>query len=97
MFQRFVLMPAFALAMVEAGKRIGLLPSGDPLLIFVLLLQGCMPSAQNSVLILQLEKRPHAAASMARLISTVYVLSILPIGLLIRALLSFCPLGFENS
>lgn len=95
MFQRFCLMPALALAMVEAGKRTGLLlPTGDPLLIFILLLQACMPSAQNSVLILQLEKRPHAAASMARLISTVYVLSILPIGLLIRALLSYCPLGF---
>lgn len=92
MFQRFLIMPVLALAMVEGGKRLGLLPAGDSLLIFILLLQGCMPSAQNSVLILQLERRPQAAASMARLISTVYVLSILPIGLLLRALLSYCPL-----
>lgn len=85
-------MPLLALAMVEAGKKLGILPTNDPLFIFILLLQGCMPSAQNSVLILQLEKRPQAAASMARLISTIYVLSIIPIGLLLRALLSICPL-----
>jgi hypothetical protein len=29
---------------------------------------------------------------MARLISTIYVLSVLPIGLLLQALLSMCPL-----
>lgn len=51
-----------------------------------------MPPAQNSTLILQLEKRPQAAASMARIVSTIYVLSILPMGLLLQALLSNCPL-----
>lgn len=71
-----------------AGKHLGILPS-DPLLVFVLLLQGCMPSAQNSVLILQLEKKPAAAASLARLLSVVYVLSIVPIGLLLRAILTY--------
>jgi hypothetical protein len=32
----------------------------DRLLWFVLLMQGCMPSAQNSVVILQMEKEPTA-------------------------------------
>jgi predicted permease len=32
----------------------------DRLLWFVLLMQGCMPSAQNSVVILQMEKDPAA-------------------------------------
>jgi predicted permease len=58
MLQRFVLMPAVTVALVEAGKRAGLVPAKDHLLVFILLLLGCMPSAQNSVLILQLEKRP---------------------------------------
>lgn len=92
MCQRFLIMPVLALAMVEAGKRAGVIPANDPLLVFILLLQGCMPNAQNSVLILQLEKRPQAAASMARLTSTVYVLSILPIGILLQAILSRSPL-----
>lgn len=92
MLQRFVLMPAVTFGVVAAGKRAGIIPAHDHLLVFILLLQGCMPSAQNSVLILQLEKRPQAAASMARLISTIYVLSVLPIGLLLQALLSICPL-----
>lgn len=87
MVQRFILMPLVAAGMVIGGRALGLLPF-EPLLLFVLLMQGCMPSAQNSVLILQLEKRPQAAASMARLISTVYILSVLPIGLLLRTILS---------
>lgn len=77
----------------SGGKSLGLLPAGDPLLVFILLLQGCMPSAQNSVLILQLEKRPAAASSMARLLSVVYVLAIIPIGLLLRLILQQVPLN----
>lgn len=92
MGQRFLIMPALTVALVAAGKRAGVIPAHDPLLVFILLLQGCMPNAQNSVLILQLEKRPQAAASMARLTSTVYVLSILPIGILLQAILSRSPL-----
>ena len=67
---------------VLAGVRSTIIPA-DPLLIFILLLQSCMPSAQNSVVILQLDDKPEAAGSMARTISALYTLSVLPMALLI--------------
>mmetsp|Transcript_69955 Transcript_69955/g.195669 ORF Transcript_69955/g.195669 Transcript_69955/m.195669 type:complete len:81 (+) Transcript_69955:169-411(+) len=64
------------------GVRSTIIPA-DPLLIFILLLQSCMPSAQNSVVILQLDDKPEAAGSMARTISALYTLSVIPMALLI--------------
>lgn len=40
MLQRFLLMPAVTFAMVAAGKRAGVVPAHDHLLVFILLLQG---------------------------------------------------------
>ena len=91
MTHRFILMPVVVLTLVGWAQQKGLLPKNDPLLTFLLLLQACMPSAQNSVLILQLEKRPEEAAQLAQLVSAVYILSIIPMGLLIKAILSRVP------
>lgn len=49
----------------------------------------CMPSAQNSVVILQMEERPDLAASMAKTLTTVYLLSALPIAVLLPLMLLF--------
>lgn len=50
------------------GVKYGLVPQ-DPMLLFVLLMQSCMPSAQNSVIMLQVTKNigshPVAAFSKA--------------------------------
>ena len=46
--------PLLSSALFQAALRAGLLPA-DPLRDLVLLLQSCMPSAQNSVLALQAE------------------------------------------
>lgn len=125
----------------DTGLRTGLIPKGDPLLAFVLLLQACMPCAQNTVVILQLQKRPEvrssfvyaytymcvgvggwctwwtrtvhatpfrifdpppspppslvpltrpqAAASMAKLVSLIYILAIVPMGVLLSAVLQY--------
>jgi len=48
----------------------------DKLLVLILLLETCMPSAQNSTVILQLQKKSAAAARMARVLMAVYILGI---------------------
>lgn len=45
---RFLAMPLGGVALLEAGTRLDLIPR-DPLLRFLLLMEACMPSAQNSV------------------------------------------------
>jgi hypothetical protein len=42
MLQRFAVMPVVATVMVELGEHWGFI-KGDPLLVFILLMQGCMP------------------------------------------------------
>lgn len=49
----------------------------------------CMPSAQNSVVILQMEKKAELAASMATTLAIVYLLSAVPIAILLSAILQF--------
>jgi len=88
-FSRFVLMPLTALALLKAGRATALIPSSDKLLAFILLLQACMPCAQNTVVILQLQKRPAAAASMATLVSLIYILAVVPMGFLLSAVLQY--------
>ena len=48
-----------------------------------------MPSAQNSVVILQMEERPDLASSMAKMLTTVYLLSAVPIAVLLPLMLLF--------
>lgn len=48
----------------------------NPLLLFVLLLETCMPSAQNSTVIYQLQGRRDAARRLAKVLMLVYVLGI---------------------
>lgn len=52
-------------------------------------LYRCMPSAQNSVVILQMEKQPELASSMAKTLTAVYLLSAVPIAFLLSAILQF--------
>ncbi|CAM9880173.1 unnamed protein product [Chrysoparadoxa australica] len=88
MLARFAIMPVGAYFMLRTGSSMGLIPY-DKLLWFVLLMEGCMPSAQNSVLILNLERKAGAATSMARTLSTVYLFSVVPIALLLTTILNF--------
>ncbi|CAM9324627.1 unnamed protein product, partial [Heterosigma akashiwo] len=52
---RFVCAPVVIFGLIRAFKVFGFMPA-DPVLLFVLLLESCMPSAQNSVVILQVEQ-----------------------------------------
>ena len=76
---RFLLMPTLGFAMLAALKKY--VPSmasvlSDPILVFVLLLQTCMPSAQNSTVILQLQGNRGAAARMAKALMAIYIMGI---------------------
>ncbi|CAM9548040.1 unnamed protein product, partial [Hapterophycus canaliculatus] len=49
---RWLLLPLLTSGLLFAGVKRGLVPQ-DPMLLFVLLMESCMPSAQNSVIMLQ--------------------------------------------
>lgn len=76
---RFLLMPSVAFALIAAARKffpsLGSLLT-DPLVLLVFLLETCMPSAQNSTVILQLQGNRKGAARMARVLMLVYVLGI---------------------
>jgi len=76
---RFMLIPTVGFAIIKALKtRVPALSSilSDPILVFVLLLETAMPSAQNSTVILQLQKKSAAAARIARILLAIYVLGV---------------------
>lgn len=78
-FGKFLLAPVIGFATIGALKRhVPFLSSAlsDPILIFVLLLETCMPSAQNLAVILQLQGDRAGAARIARLLLAVYVLGV---------------------
>jgi auxin efflux carrier family protein len=50
--------------------------TNDPMLYFVLLLETCMPSAQNLTVILQLQNKNDASARLAKTLLFVYVLGV---------------------
>ena len=82
---RFIIMPLFGVTLISLLSKFSIIPSNDKLLKFILMLQCCMPSAQNGVVILQLsEETSHLAGSMARTISSLYISSIIPLAILLQ-------------
>ena len=77
---RFLLMPSLAFALLGAAKKYA--PGAtaylakDPMLLFILLLETCMPSAQNSTVILQLLGQKSAAGALAKVLMVTYVLGV---------------------
>lgn len=59
----------------------------DRLMLFVLFLESCMPSAQNTVIIHSLEGRAADGTRLARLLLWIYVLSVVPLSLLLTMFL----------
>lgn len=77
---RFLLMPTVAFTLMTLATKYipaaSRLFSQDPLLLLILLLEACMPSAQNSTVILQLQQKKDAAGRVARVLLAMYVLGI---------------------
>ncbi|PRW21016.1 auxin efflux carrier family [Chlorella sorokiniana] len=85
---RFLLVPLATMACLQALAAGGLLPPvlSDPVLLFVLLVEACMPSAQNLIILLQLSERTQALApAFARLLLKLYFWAILPCTLWVTA------------
>ncbi|KAJ1417316.1 hypothetical protein B484DRAFT_400890 [Ochromonadaceae sp. CCMP2298] len=77
---RFLLMLSLAFSAVGLSSHyfpsVNALFKKDPLLLLVLLLEACMPSAQNTTVILQLQQRKNAAGRLARVLMVLYVLGL---------------------
>lgn len=77
---RFLLMPTIGFGLYKLGVQY--IPGArelfkkDPLLLLVLLLETCMPSAQNTTVILQLQGNKAAATRLARTLMVVYILGV---------------------
>ena len=76
---RFLLMPTLGFFLIkQARAKVPMLANvlSDPMLVFILLLETCMPSAQNSTVILSLNGDSAGASQMARLLVAVYIAGI---------------------
>lgn len=79
---RFVCMPVIAMLMVKYG------PFRAPFVAFALLLESVMPSAQNSTLILNMQKRHKDASSVASILLIVYLVGVVPISVALTIFLA---------
>jgi hypothetical protein len=90
-FSRFILSPALALTTVKLLKVANLLPADNArtlaVVTFTLLMEGCMPPAQNSVIMLNLAQEKERASKMAKLLTVMYALSAVPVTLLLSGCL----------
>ncbi len=89
---RFILSPILALTSVKLMNILGLMPVDNArtlaIVTFTLLMEGCMPPAQNSVIMLQLANEKERASKMAKLLTVSYALSAIPVTLLLSGCLS---------
>ena len=94
---RFILAPCWSLAFVWGLNQLNLLGgAGTParaILSFVILMEGCMPPAQNSVVMLQLVGFTQAASAMAQTLTILYGLAVVPVTLLLSGCLSISGIG----
>lgn len=82
---RYVLSPIFMWSLLKIANKCGRIGASqaDPMLWFVLILQSCMPSAQNSVLMLQVADKGKEASAMAKFLFSVYFTAMLPVVLIV--------------
>jgi predicted permease len=71
---RLLVMPLCAMAAVALGARVGLVDPRDPVMLIVLLINGCTPSAMNLQLITEISGK--GGAAMAKVLCITYLASI---------------------
>lgn len=90
-FGRFLLAPIGAFASLKILNALKVLPPvgsrARAVVSFVILMEGCMPPAQNSVIMLQLQGRRGRAKKLAKALTIIYSLAILPVTLLLSGCL----------
>lgn len=89
---RFMLAPVLSFGLLRTMTSLGLLgPAGTrarAVVSFVILMEGCMPPAQNSVIMLQLEGLKERASVMAKLLTLMYSLAVIPVTILLSTCLA---------
>ena len=87
---RFVALPLASLGLLQ----LPLLRDTDPILRFVVFMASAMPSAQNAIVILQLDQdaADAAAPSMARILALLYISAIVPMAILLSLAAQLAPL-----
>jgi len=86
---RFLVSPLLSLLAVFWIRQLSWMDGPTKsILTFLCLMEGCMPPAQNSVILLQLAGRTEQAASMAKLLTMLYAGAVLPVTILMTACLS---------
>jgi hypothetical protein len=78
---RFVLSPVVMLGLLRLASKYDLVESSsrNPMLWFVMVLQACMPPAQNLVLMLNVADKAVKAGQMAKFLFAIYATSMVPI------------------
>mmetsp|Transcript_40673 Transcript_40673/g.85448 ORF Transcript_40673/g.85448 Transcript_40673/m.85448 type:complete len:411 (+) Transcript_40673:206-1438(+) len=86
---RFIISPPLMLGLLHLFQRIGFIASSDqnPVIWFILLLESCMPPAQNSVLMLQVAEKSEEASRMAQFLFGMYATSMLPVIIIVGIIL----------
>jgi hypothetical protein len=86
---RFVISPPLMFGLLKGFERLGLIASSaeNPVIWFILLLQSCMPPAQNSVLMLQVADKPDEANRLAQFLFSMYATSMLPVIVIVGIML----------
>jgi len=86
---RYILSPLFMVSLLKLAAKFGRIGSSktDPMLWFVLLLQSCMPSAQNSVLMLQVAGKGEEETAMAKFLFSIYFTAMVPVVLIVTVAL----------
>jgi predicted permease len=82
---RFILSPILMVGLLSVLQKGGIIGGHveRPMLWFVLILESCMPPAQNSVLMLQVANKGKKAGELAKFLCSVYATSMLPVVLIL--------------
>jgi len=95
-FCRFFLIPSAAFFLISFLKSSSPLFSNlfsDSLLVFILLLESCMPSAQNTTVILQLAGDRTGAARIAKALLTLYITGVPALTFWLAKIISYTELA----
>jgi predicted permease len=79
---RLVIMPLIAVGLTVGAMKIGLLPSNDPVILLVLMIEGATPCAMNLAIAVNLNDDPTLANSMCEIMLFQYLLSPITMALL---------------
>jgi auxin efflux carrier family protein len=89
---RFLVAPSLSFLALTAMSNMGLLGAAGTraraVVSFAILAEGCMPPAQNSVIMLQLEGLKERASSMAKLLTILYAMAVVPVTILLSVCLA---------